>query len=141
MSASLAGLAGLTPLSRPLSALSPLSLSRPLSPGLLPRLSRPARPLAALADDRLEWTGFAIAAAPAPLIAVPPLTTLALPSWAAWARLFASAWPDTLLAAPWAFVLAEVTSMLPRALRGHAWYRRTFEAYPAKRRAAIPYVL
>lgn len=49
-------------------------------------------------------------------------------------------WPTHLLAPAWAFVLAEVTSMLPRALRGHAWYRRTFD-YPASRKAAIPFIL
>ncbi|BEI91876.1 uncharacterized protein CcaverHIS019_0406960 [Cutaneotrichosporon cavernicola] len=88
----------------------------------------------------LEWIGLAIAAAPDVFITVPPLESLQLSPWVA--RLIpSSAWPRVLLAAPWAFVLAEVTSMLPRALRGHAWYQRTFAEYPAKRKAAIPWLL
>ncbi|CAK9781213.1 hypothetical protein CC85DRAFT_289447 [Cutaneotrichosporon oleaginosum] len=91
----------------------------------------------------LEWTGFAIAAAPSVFVAVPPLASLQLSGWiaSASALLPEAAWPRVLLAAPWAFVLAEVTSMLPRALRGHAWYQRTFAAYPAERKAAIPWLL
>jgi 3-oxo-5-alpha-steroid 4-dehydrogenase 1 len=93
-----------------------------------------------VADTRLEWTGFAIAAAPAVLVAVPPLASLQLSGWLASVSSLVPAWPRVLLAAPWAFVLAEVTSMLPRALRGHAWYQRTFD-YPPARRAAIPWLL
>lgn len=49
------------------------------------------------------------------------------------------------------FVLLEVSVMLPRALRGHAWYASTFKSsssssssplvLPATRRAIIPYLL
>lgn len=68
-------------------------------------------------------------------IAVPTTYTvpLALP--------FGWRFPAYLLAAPWAFVLAEVTSMLPRAVRGHAWYRATFAEYPKNRRAAVPWLI
>ncbi|GMK53907.1 hypothetical protein CspeluHIS016_0104930 [Cutaneotrichosporon spelunceum] len=87
----------------------------------------------------LEWTGFAIAAAPGVLVAVPALTSLGLPE--SFTHLVPEgAWPRALFAAPWAFVLVEVTSMLPRALRGHAWYQRTF-AYPPERKAIIPWLL
>lgn len=89
----------------------------------------------------MEWTGFALAAAPAVLVAVPPLAALAPSRWSALAHLVEKAWPRIMLAAPWAFVLAEITSMLPRALRGHAWYRRTFNEYPAERRAVVPWLL
>lgn len=90
---------------------------------------------------RVEWTGFALAATPGVLVAVPPLSALPSSGWKDAAELCGGAWPSVLLAAPWAFVMAEVTSMLPRALRGHAWYQRTFEAYPSERRAAIPWIL
>ncbi|TXT07181.1 hypothetical protein VHUM_03351 [Vanrija humicola] len=70
----------------------------------------------------LEWTGYAIALSPHVLTRTP---------------LF----PGVMLAAPWAFVLAEVTAMMPRAVRGHAWYRRTFSDYPAERRAVVPWVI
>ncbi|KAL1411571.1 hypothetical protein Q8F55_002535 [Vanrija albida] len=70
----------------------------------------------------LEWTGYAIALSPQVLTSTP---------------LF----PGVMLAAPWAFVLAEVSAMAPRAVRGHAWYRRTFDDYPAERRAVVPWLL
>lgn len=86
-------------------------------------------------DSRLEWCGFAFAAGPL-LVATPPLSSV-FPSLASFEWL----WPQHLLSPAWAFVLAEVTSMLPRALRGHAWYKRTFDSYPSKRKAVIPFVL
>lgn len=49
--------------------------------------------------------------------------------------------PPFLLSAPWAFVLAEVASMMPRAIRGHKWYRDEFELYPPERKAVIPGVI
>lgn len=60
------------------------------------------------------------------------------------------AYPLLLLSAPPAlFVLSEVTSMLPRALNGHAWYRAKFGVqgdgkggrYPAERKAIFPGLL
>ena len=40
------------------------------------------------------------------------------------------------------FALVEVAVMLPRAVRGHQWYLKTFgERYPAERKAVIPFLL
>lgn len=59
-----------------------------------------------------------------------------------WPVLTTRQFPGHLLAAPWAFVLAEVTSMLPRALRGHRWYHDKFGSdYPSERKAVIPWIL
>ena len=41
-----------------------------------------------------------------------------------------------------AFVAFTVANLLPRALDSHAWYVKTFgDAYPARRRAMIPFVI
>uniref|UniRef100_A0A383VYK6 Steroid 5-alpha-reductase DET2 n=1 Tax=Tetradesmus obliquus TaxID=3088 RepID=A0A383VYK6_TETOB len=62
------------------------------------------------AAESLEWVGYAIACGTASL-------------------------------APWAFVLATVCNLAPRARSHHAWYKQRFgAAYPASRRAFIPYV-
>ncbi|KAF9516654.1 hypothetical protein BS47DRAFT_1371637 [Hydnum rufescens UP504] len=43
---------------------------------------------------------------------------------------------------PWMFLAAELAVMLPRAIRGHAWYRERFgERYPSKRKAIFPALL
>jgi len=43
---------------------------------------------------------------------------------------------------PWMFLVAEVGVMLPRAVRGHAWYRERFGGrYPIERKAVIPGLL
>lgn len=39
------------------------------------------------------------------------------------------------------FALWTLANLLPRALAHHAWYRRTFAAYPRERRALIPFLL
>jgi len=39
------------------------------------------------------------------------------------------------------FALWTAANLVPRALKHHAWYRRTFADYPAKRKAMIPFVL
>lgn len=97
----------------------------------------------------MEWTGFAIAAAPYVFVSVPTFETTVAALGAHCAclagvlphlKVLEPFWPQTMLAAPWAFVLAEVTSMLPRAVRGHKWYQRTFKDYP-KRKAVIPGVI
>jgi 3-oxo-5-alpha-steroid 4-dehydrogenase 1 len=72
---------------------------------------------------RFEWSMYAMAACPMTMLPIRHF-----PSW--------------LLAAPWAFVLAEVTSMLPRAWRGHKWYHDKFGVdYPKERKVVIPGVL
>ncbi|ORY32798.1 hypothetical protein BCR39DRAFT_464136, partial [Naematelia encephala] len=76
-----------------------------------------------------EWMSFAIAAAPLPLVNVPTAPTIL--GWT----------PHTLLHPAWMFLLAEITSMLPRAIRGHGWYRDTFGSrYPADRKIVIPWL-
>ncbi|RDB14583.1 Uncharacterized protein C9.08c [Hypsizygus marmoreus] len=99
----------------------------------------------------IEWFGFALAAAPFPL----DISTL---SWeflspAAVASVFS--WPSLMsllsnpaylfapnLAPPYIFLLSEVLLMLPRAIRGHQWYRQKFgEQYPKDRKAVVPFLL
>ena len=43
--------------------------------------------------------------------------------------------------AAWAFAAFTVANLWPRALSHHRWYRDTFEDYPARRKAIVPYVL
>ncbi|CDO78198.1 hypothetical protein BN946_scf184974.g6 [Trametes cinnabarina] len=70
----------------------------------------------------LEWLGFAFAASPAP-------------SFSSFAAYFTTASP------PWLFFFSEVFLMLPRAWKGHQWYRNRFPDYPKERKAVIPFVL
>ncbi|KAF8595677.1 hypothetical protein BDV93DRAFT_611291 [Ceratobasidium sp. AG-I] len=77
-----------------------------------------------------EWAGFALAAHSI----ITPLQTnlsISLP--------FSST--IILLTPPILFTLVEIAVMLPRAIRGHAWYHDKFEDYPKERRAAIPFVV
>ncbi|KAF5377867.1 hypothetical protein D9615_006744 [Tricholomella constricta] len=85
----------------------------------------------------LEWLGFALAAAPLPaLLSLSSFTDLVLAIKAP-APTFAPS-----LTPPYIFLLSEVLLMLPRAVRGHAWYHRRFgPAYPRERRAVIPFLL
>lgn len=39
------------------------------------------------------------------------------------------------------FALFTVANLAPRALSHHAWYRKSFAGYPARRKALIPFVL
>ena len=75
----------------------------------------------------LEWFGFALASSPVPLsfsLAPPPQ------GWA----------PD--LTPPWIFFFNEILLMLPRAYRGHQWYKQRFgDSYPKDRKAIIPFIL
>lgn len=96
---------------------------------------------------RLEWTCWSFAANPYPFISVPALPYLLRApeyrnSHTVLSIISNFYWPSWLLAPSWAFVLAEVTSMLPRAMRGHAWYKEKFgNKYPKSRKAAIPGIL
>lgn len=87
--------------------------------------------------------GFAIAAAPTFLIPVPDnaFGVVSVLGHSVDLSAVAAIVPPRLLAPPWAFVLAEITSMLPRAVRGHAWYKDTFKHYPSERAAVIPGVV
>ena len=87
---------------------------------------------------RIEWTGFAIAAAPSLTIPVPPGTVFSVMGYTLDPAALGAAAPTALLAPAWAFVLCEVTSMLPRAIRGHKWYKDQFKTYPKNRKAVIP---
>ncbi|OWZ60076.1 3-oxo-5-alpha-steroid 4-dehydrogenase 1 [Cryptococcus neoformans] len=95
----------------------------------------------------LEWACWSFAANPYPLIAVPALPYLLRApeyrdSHTVLSIISNFYWPSRLLAPSWAFVLAEVTSMLPRAVRGHAWYKEKFgNKYPKSRKAVIPGIL
>ncbi|KZV74958.1 hypothetical protein PENSPDRAFT_741875 [Peniophora sp. CONT] len=92
----------------------------------------------------VEWTGFALAAAPPPdARALPILKNVIMAvresALAGISKVFAP-FADS-FAAPWAFLFAEVVTMLPRAIRGHQWYHDRFRGtYPRERRVVIPYL-
>ncbi|KAJ3762008.1 hypothetical protein EV360DRAFT_79728 [Lentinula raphanica] len=45
------------------------------------------------------------------------------------------------LTPPWIFLLVEVCLMLPRAYKGHQWYKKKFgDSFPKDRKAVIPYI-
>ncbi|KAA1471940.1 hypothetical protein DENSPDRAFT_929942 [Dentipellis sp. KUC8613] len=95
----------------------------------------------------IEWLGFALAAAPSPLSALHLLPTASSVLHAATSlqighigTLFAP-FADA-VHPPWAFLASEVLLMLPRAVRGHKWYKTKFgESYPRERWAVIPGVI
>ena len=98
----------------------------------------------------IEWLGFAIAASPFPFA----LDTISVASIS---TIFSSLLDPKLyiaiikepgyifapnLSPPWIFFISEVLLMLPRAYRGHQWYKSKFgNSYPGERRAVIPFVL
>ncbi|KAG5335854.1 hypothetical protein C0989_000195 [Termitomyces sp. Mn162] len=91
----------------------------------------------------VEWAGFALAASPFPIFSIsfsfsPIAVFEALRSVIeAPATSFAPS-----LTPPYIFFLNEVLLMLPRAVRGHRWYRTRFgPAYPLERRAVIPFLI
>ena len=43
--------------------------------------------------------------------------------------------------AGWVFAVWTIANLVPRAVAHHRWYRESFNNYPAKRRALIPYLL
>ena len=102
-------------------------------------------------DRRIRDLTAQAAALQAQLAAAPPPDMRALPSLKALlAAVRASPlvglpaafvrWADS-VAPPWAFLFAEVVTMLPRAVRGHAWYHERFRgAYPKERRVVIPFL-
>jgi 3-oxo-5-alpha-steroid 4-dehydrogenase 1 len=93
----------------------------------------------------IEWFGFALASAPFPLT----------PSSFSVASLISSISPRELISVitqpahvfapqltpPYVFLIAEILAMLPRALRGHQWYKTKFEGYPKGRKAVVPFLL
>lgn len=98
----------------------------------------------------VEWLGFALAASPGP--SWPLLKSLGPAAWTVVAQSLIKGDLKTVggvlgpfadsVNAPWAFLLAEVFLMLPRAMRGHWWYHEKFgESYPKERKAVIPFLL
>ncbi|KAJ4474391.1 hypothetical protein J3R30DRAFT_3295823 [Lentinula aciculospora] len=92
----------------------------------------------------IEWTGFALAASPFPFDATSlgyVLQTLSSPS-----SLFAflrssSSFFVLRLTPPWIFLLTEIVLMLPRAYKGHQWYKERFgDSYPKERNVVVPFV-
>ena len=69
----------------------------------------------------IEWLGFALAASP-------------LPSFESWGAFLAT------IAPPFLFFVAEVFTMVPRAVRGHQWYHDKFPNYPKERKVIIPFI-
>lgn len=56
-----------------------------------------------------------------------------------WLGYAVACWDASL--APWAFAWATLCNLAPRARSHHQWYRAKFkEAYPANRKAFIPFV-
>jgi len=94
----------------------------------------------------LEWLGFALAASPIPFslagLSVSSLTSVLLDpnTYVSFVNTPANLWFPS-FSPPWVFLLNEVFVMLPRAYRGHLWYKRKFgDAYPKERKAVIPFV-
>ena len=98
----------------------------------------------------IEWLGFAIAASPFPF-ALDSISTTSISAMVSSlidpkfyitifnepGHLFA---PN--LSPPWIFFISEILLMLPRAYRGHQWYKSKFgTSYPNQRRAVIPFVI
>ena len=86
----------------------------------------------------VEWLGFALAAAPFPVMAPSQLSpSHIIRLLVAPARYFAPS-----LTAPYIFVLVEILFMFPRAYRSQQWYRKTFgDAFPKDRKIVIPFLL
>ena len=70
----------------------------------------------------IEWLGFALAASP-------------LPSFQGLGPFLETITP------PFLFFVAEVLTMVPRAVRGHQWYHDKFPNYPKERKVVIPFLI
>jgi 3-oxo-5-alpha-steroid 4-dehydrogenase 1 len=82
----------------------------------------------------IEWTGFALAAAPLPTSIFSQVLSLTFLE-----SLSRMSVPKT-LTPPWIFVITEVLVMLPRAYRGHQWYLNRFPEYPPNRKVVVPFI-
>ena len=93
----------------------------------------------------VEWFGFALATSPTPDFALLPGAEALLGAaggaqFMEMGRLLAPFVGS--VSPPWVFFFVEITTMFPRAVRGHRWYRQRFkESYPRERRAVIPWLL
>jgi 3-oxo-5-alpha-steroid 4-dehydrogenase 1 len=61
--------------------------------------------------------------------------------WIEWIGFALAASPSAIYTPPWLFVSAEVCTMLPRAWKGHLWYKKTFPDFPKERKAVVPFCL
>ena len=98
----------------------------------------------------IEWLGFAIGASPLPFT-LDSIFTASIPL--VFSSLLDPKFYTTIinepgylfapnLSPPWIFFISEILLMLPRAYRGHQWYKSKFgDSYPRQRRAVIPFVL
>ncbi|KAJ3918519.1 hypothetical protein F5877DRAFT_78930 [Lentinula edodes] len=92
----------------------------------------------------VEWFGFALAASPFPINAsVLGYTVKVLPSPSTLLAFICA--PPSLFAPrltpPWIFLLNELVLMLPRAYKGHLWYKERFgDSYPKERKVVVPFV-
>lgn len=93
----------------------------------------------------VEWFGFALAASPFPNFSLFPgpkelLVTARGAQFTEMGHLL-SPFVDS-ISPPWVFLLVEIITMTPRAVRGHRWYHERFkDSYPRERRAVIPWLL
>jgi 3-oxo-5-alpha-steroid 4-dehydrogenase 1 len=93
----------------------------------------------------VEWFGFALAASPIPNFALLPGAGVLLAAaggaqFTEMGQLLAP-FVDS-VSPPWVFLFVEITTMVPRAVRGHRWYHQRFkESYPRERRAVVPWLL
>ncbi|KAJ3800557.1 hypothetical protein GGU11DRAFT_742363 [Lentinula aff. detonsa] len=88
----------------------------------------------------VEMFGWALAAAPVPRLA--DVEWLLTPSgiYSMVLTTPPSKFAPT-LTPPWIFLLVELCLMIPRAYKGHQWYKQKFgDAFPKERRAVIPYI-
>ncbi|KAG6908164.1 hypothetical protein DXG01_005864 [Tephrocybe rancida] len=89
----------------------------------------------------IEWAGFALAASPPPLSSLSSAPVSIFEALRTALKTPAASFAP-LLTPPYVFLLNEVVLMLPRAIRGHRWYRTRFGvAYPPERRAVIPFLV
>jgi 3-oxo-5-alpha-steroid 4-dehydrogenase 1 len=85
--------------------------------------------------ELLEWSAFALAAAPLPPLAkvLESISALSLDS-----LLHANIPPE--FAHPYLFLIGTLLPMVPRAYRAHRWYHKTFPSYPKERKVIVPFV-
>ncbi|KAF5391141.1 hypothetical protein D9757_003006 [Collybiopsis confluens] len=93
-----------------------------------------------------EWLGFALAASPLPFATIShaggAIGSLLSPSAISTVIRAPSSLFEPRLTPPWIFVLNEIVLMLPRAYRGHQWYKEKFgQSYPKERKAVVPFIL
>lgn len=94
-----------------------------------------------------EWLFFAVASSPFPALSlINPISITFSAVSPFFIKSVTTSWETTswsgfigTLHPPWIFLASEVLLMLPRAIKGHRWYKETFgEAYPRERWAVLP---